>query len=290
MQQENPQIGYLYAVAAALSYGAMSFYVHANPYFYSAEQLVFYRGTLSALCLLPFCYRDLGRYFEKKGHMLWVRSLSGASAVICYFYALQGTASANANLLFSCSPVFVCLLSWIFFREKITKPEALGIAFIILGNIFLYIPQHNPIPLWVGAVGTIGAFLASIAYLSLGKATKTYSSALIVFGFSLTSVILALLYPGSAWTPVHSIGLPYILFVSLLGLLSQFLSTKSFTYLKSPVAAAIGRSSIIFSAFLDISIAHYSPAVLEILSYFTVIVGIYIVHRYRAKKTSQMSV
>lgn len=292
MRQENSQIGYLYGIVAACSYGVMSFLVHYNPAKFLPEQLVFQRGIFCIFALLPFCYRELSAYFRKDSGMLWIRCIAGSLAVLFYFYALQGTASANANLLFSSTPIYVGLLSWILLREKISRSEMFGIFLIVLGNIFLYIPSSNPIPLWVGFTGSIGALFTAIAYLSLGELTKTHSPAMIVFGFSVVSLVLSLLYPGKVWIPVDRSSFLFVFSVAALGLIAQVSSTLSFAYLKSPVATALGRSSIIFSGILDIWIASFKPGAFEIAAYIVVILGVYVVHHYKVprQKVAQIDV
>lgn len=271
-------VGLFHALFSAATYGLMSFLVHLNPSGHPVEQLIFLRGMVSILLLFPFCYRDLGKYAGRGSLSLWVRAFAGTGGVICYFYTLQGTASANANVLFSSSPIFVVILGWIFFREKLTRLELLGIACIVFGNVLLYLPNRSSMPFWVWAAGSGGAVFASIAFLSLGAATKKYSSALIVFGFALTSSLVALVLPSNPWLPFAGSDAFFLLTVSLLGLISQVSATLSFAHLKSSIATSIGRSSILFSGILDIFVAHYRPHYLEWASYLVVIFGIFLAH------------
>lgn len=271
--------GLFYALSSAATYGLMSFLIHLNPAGHPVEQLIFLRGLFSVVLLFPFCYRDIGKYFLPGATSLWVRAMAGSGGVICYYYTLQGTASANANVLFSSSPIYVVILSWIFFRERLGRLELLGIGCIVFGNLLLYLPNRSSMPFWVWAVGSGGAIFASIAFLSLGAATKRYSSVLIVMGFAVASSFVAILLPGKSWLPFQWKDAGFLLSVSLLGLVSQLSATLSFARLKSSVATSIGRSSILFSGLLDIFVAHYRPHILEWASYLIVIFGIYLAHQ-----------
>ena len=266
--------GLFYALTSAAAYGLMSFLVHLNPSTHPVEQLIFLRGLLSFLVLVPFVYREIPVYFRANSASLWIRSFSGAAGVLCYFYALQGTSSGNANLLFSSSPIFVVIFAWFLFRERISWPEAWGIVFIIVGNVLLYLPNRSSIEAWVWFVSLAGALFSSIAFLSLGAATKKYSSANIVAGFAAVSGVLALVIPSKPWLPLRGNDLVFLLAVSGLGLFSQLAATLSFARLKSSVATAIGRSSILFSGFLDMVLGKHDPKALEWLSYLVVIAGI----------------
>lgn len=278
-----PSAGLSYALLSAATYGLMSFLVHWNPHQHPVEQMLFLRGMLTIVVLLPFCARDIGKYFGRDSLSLWVRAVAGAGGVFCYFYALQGTASANANVVFSSSPIFVALFGWLFFKERLTRLELLGVAAIIFGNFLLYLPNRSAMPLWVWLTGSAGAVFASVAYLSLGAATKKYSVSLIVMGFAVVSTLVALVLPGGSWLPLSAGDAPFLVSVCVLGLVSQVAATLSFVSLKSSVATAIGRSSILFSGIFDILIAHYQPHVLEWMSYIIVLGGIYLAHDRRGK-------
>lgn len=279
-------IGFLYGILSALSYGVMSFLVHWNPNHVPSDELAFLRGIVSFFLLLPFCYFEIPSYFRSGSLSLWMRSITGALGLLCYYYVLQGTVSANANLMYSSSPVFVSLLSFFLFGDRLTKLEFAGIALVVLGNIFLYIPNQASISSQIWIVGLLGAFLASIAFLSLGQATKKYSATLIVLGLSFATILICPLASSKNWAvPSGAEAWAFVIAVSLLGLFSQLTATGSFAHLKSSVATAIGRTSILFSGVLDIWIAKYRPHTLEIVSYFVVFAGIVIVHVYREKKS-----
>lgn len=253
----------------------MSFLLHWNPRAFPPEQLIFVRSAISLGCLLPLCRGEVHKYFRRDSKFLWIRSLAGAAALLCYYYTLQGTVSSNANFLFSSSPIFVGIFSWILFRERTTPTEAFGIGLIIFANVLLYIPNREAIPFWVWLVGIAGALFSSIAFLSLGAATKIYSSSLIVLGLSFVSILVSAAVPGQPWLIPRISDAPYLLAVSFLGLLSQITATLSFAHLKSAIATAIGRSSILFSGLLEFALAGYRPHPLAWVSYFIVLLGIY---------------
>lgn len=275
--------GYLIALLAAAAHGLMSFLVHLQSERSSPAQMVFYRGLATILVLLPFCWRDLGRYAGKDWFHLWVRAAFGAASVLCYFFALAGTSSGNANLMFSATPVFVTLLAWAFFSERINAAEAGGVALVVLGNVLLYLPNKGQIEAHVWIFGLSGAAFAGFSLLALGAAAKKHSSSLIVFGFGLASMLGSALVPGT-WAEVASArDWALIAAIAALGIFYQVGSTHSFRLLKSPIAAALGRTSILFSGALDIFAAAYRIHVLEIASYVFVLAGVFAVHHFRDK-------
>lgn len=279
----STRAAFLWGVLSAASFGLMSYLVHWNPQKLPVEQLAFVRGLITMAGVLPWCWRDLEKYFRADSSMLWVRAFSGATGLFLYYYTLQGTVSANANFLFSSSPLFVVLFAVVFLKERLSWQEVAGIALIVGAGVLLYLPNASAIPAWVWATGLSGAVVSAVAFLSLGSAARKYSSTLIVFGFGAVSTVLAAVYPGWTWRASGGAEWAYILATGVMGLLAQFLMTLSFVGLKTPIAAALGRSSILFAGVLDICLAGYRPHFLEWLAYLTIVAGVYLSNQKRKK-------
>lgn len=280
----SARLGLLWAVLSAASFGLMSYLVHWNPQKFPVEQMAFLRGLITMAGVLPFCWRELHKYFRSDSLMLWVRAFSGCAGLFLYYYTLQGTVSANANFLFSSSPLFVFLFSVSFLKEKLSAREISGIALIVLAGVILYIPNRASMPLWVWQTGIAGAVVSAVAFLSLGSAAKKYSSALIVFGFGFMTSVLSAVYPGWAWQPAGLSDWSYLIATGILGLGAQYFMTLSFIHLKSSIAAALGRSSILFAGLLDITLAGYKPHPLEWVSYLTIVAGVFLSQQKVQKK------
>lgn len=276
------RFGLFYALTSAFSYGLLSYLVSWNPQKIPVEQLIFLRGFLGLIILIPFCAHQVSIYWSKKAKLLWIRALSGCCGLFCYFHILQGTTAANANVLFSSSPIFVTAFAWFVLKEKVTKAESLGISMIVFGNFLLYIPNRSSMPLWVWGLGCLGALFASIAFLALGPASKKFSAPLIVTGFSFTITVSSLLAPSRPWVNLIE-NWQFLLFISLLGVISQLLGTASYIYLKGPVATALGRSSILFSGFFDTTLGGITLHLLEIISYSITTLGIAVTQKKQKK-------
>jgi drug/metabolite transporter (DMT)-like permease len=277
----STRLGLAHALLAALSYALMSWLVHWNPRDFPVGQMTFVRGIITVLGTLPFCWRQLGLYRLPGASSLWARAFLGAVGLFLYYYTLQGTVSGNANFLFwGAAPLFVSALSWAFLRERLNGREATGIALVLLANVLLYIPTRTSMPLWVWCTGLAGSFVSSLAYLTLGSVTKRYSGALIVCGFGAMSILFSALWPGGRWLSPSAAGWAYLIAAGVLGLASQYFTTMSFVHLKSGVATAVGRSSVLFSGVLDITLGGYRPHWMEWLSYFVVVAGVALSHKW----------
>lgn len=275
--------GLLWGVFSAASFGLMSYLVHWNPRSHPVEQLAFVRGVITMAGVLPFCWRELDIYFRQDAAMLWLRAIAGSTGLFLYYHTLQGTVSANANFLFSFSPLFVVLFALAFLRERLSSRELTGIILIVLAGGLLWIPNASRIPLWVWGTGISGAMVSAVAFLSLGSATRKYSISLIVFGFGTMGAVLAAIYPGWTWKEANGADWAFLVAASVAGLAAQFLLTLSFSQLKTPVAAALSRTSILFAGILDIVLAGYRPHPLEWLAYLTIVGGVYLSQSGRKK-------
>lgn len=270
------KLGFLYALLSGACFAGMGFLVRLNAHEFSTSQQVFVRSLVSCALLLPFCYREITSLFHISAASLWLRSASGASSVWCYFYALGGTSTANANLLYSSAPIFVCLFSFIFKSEKLHKLEALGIFLIVVGNIILYLPSTGSFPFKIGLIGSLGAFLAGIAMFSLSDAAKKHSPHLIVFSFSLACGVIGMIVPSEiVWHFASVNAMLLILSMGIFGLAAQLTLTYSFVYLPSPMASALARSAILWGALIEIIAFKLHPNYWEWLSYTTVLLGIF---------------
>ena len=113
--------------------------------------LAFWRWTVVFLILLPFTYLSLRKnYTSVKNEYKKLFVLGALGCGVCRafpFLAGQTTTVANMGIIYTSSPVFIILISSIFFKEKINFIKVIGLiaclvgvfAIIIKGDINLLI-------------------------------------------------------------------------------------------------------------------------------------------------------
>ena len=113
--------------------------------------LAFWRWTVVFLILLPFTYLSLKKNYksiQKEYKKLFVLGALGCGVCGAFpFLAGQTTTVANMGIIYTSSPVFIILISSIFFKEKINFIKVIGLiaclvgvfAIIIKGDINLLI-------------------------------------------------------------------------------------------------------------------------------------------------------
>ena len=136
--------------------------------------LAFWRWTLVFLILLPFTYVYLKKNFKiikKEYKKLFFLGATGCGVCGAFpFLAGKTTTVTNMGIIYTSSPIFIILISSIFFHEKINFTKIIGLiscligVFIIIikGDFFLLINLNFTIgDLWMLAAA-IGWALYSI--------------------------------------------------------------------------------------------------------------------------------
>ena len=136
--------------------------------------LAFWRWTIVFIILLPFTYFSLKKNFkiiQKEYKKLFFLGAMGCGVCGAFpFLAGQTTTVANMGIIYTSSPIFIILISALFFSEKITLTKVIGLiacligvfAIIIKGDLELLINLRFTIgDLWMLAAA-IGWALYSI--------------------------------------------------------------------------------------------------------------------------------
>ncbi|MEN8140910.1 MAG: DMT family transporter [Thermodesulfobacteriota bacterium] len=206
-------------------------------------------------CLIPlpfFVYiikrKGVPLLVQAKGLIL-LRSLAGAAAMACFYYALTNMPIADCVFLGRSQPFFLALLAPILIGEKAPKAAWGAIGAGLVGVFFIMKPGLAawPIAAWASLSG---AGLAALAHISVRQLNRTDQPLVIVFNFFLLTALMAVAWSvvvendlvvpqGQQWLLIVGIGV----FASL----GQFLMTCAYRYDKAPVVAASSYASIILS-------------------------------------------
>ena len=120
--------------------------------------LAFWRWTLCFFILLPFTLNYFKKnFYQFKDEMIRLSILGFFGCGICGafpFLAGKTTTIVNMGIIYSSSPIFIILISAIFFRERLTKSQYSGILICLLGVILIIIKAN--INLLINLKFTIG--------------------------------------------------------------------------------------------------------------------------------------
>ena len=120
--------------------------------------LAFWRWALCFLILLPFTLTYFKKNFNQyKDELIKLFILGFLGCGICGafpFLAGKTTTIVNMGIIYSSSPIFIILISAIFFRERLSKSQYSGILICLLGVILIIIKAN--INLLISLKFTIG--------------------------------------------------------------------------------------------------------------------------------------
>ncbi len=120
--------------------------------------LAFWRWTVVFFILLPFTYLTLKKNFnviKKEYRKLFFLGATGCGICGAFpFFAGQTTTVINMGIIYTSSPVFIILISYFFFHEKINLNKIIGLIACLVG-VFVIIIKGN-LDLLINLKFTIG--------------------------------------------------------------------------------------------------------------------------------------
>jgi drug/metabolite transporter (DMT)-like permease len=289
MPAKSPYLPYLalFVGAICLSFSAM-FGKWANA---PGPVIGFYRIGLASIILLPiFLYRKRKNGVRLPKAVLVLPILGGVFTAFdhgTWNSSLRYTSAANATLLGNTAPLWVALIAWLVFRQKLKGSFWLGLALtlggavIVLGSDFIRHPSIGVGDLLAMAAGVFyaGYFLVTergrqkldtLSYIWLVDCMAT---------FTLFFISLAMKMPLTGY-PTQS----YLAFIGA-ALVSQVGGYLSIGYALGHLPASIVSPTLIsqpvLTALLAIPLLGEALRTEQWLGGLVVLGGIYLVHRSR---------
>ena len=257
---------YMYTILGASCWGLIGLFV--APLYqegFTAWEVVAIRGIVSFLCLfliMAIWFRSQLRT-RLKDHLIFAASGIVSIAFFNYFY-FEVFARSNLSLavtLLYTGPIFVALLSRLFFKEPLTKNKVVALFLSLIGCAFVV--QLLPfgtvnIPGVVIGMGVLSGFFYALYSILTKPITKRYSPLTITtYTFLYTSVFMLLtsdisekasaFTSSSVWIPALLLALVstvagYVFYTT--GLTSLEASKASILATIEPVVAVL--SSVLF--------------------------------------------
>lgn len=162
----------LWIALAGCLWGAMGIFVRQfNAYGITSMNIVFIRSLFTAIVIFAFTAIYKPSLLRVKLRDLWIFAGCGLLSIVffnfCYFSAIETMSLSVAAILLYTAPIFVTLMSALFFREKITLRKMAAIAISIVGlalvtGIFGDAVVVSPIGILFGIGSAVGYALYSI--------------------------------------------------------------------------------------------------------------------------------
>ncbi len=237
-------------IVSCLLFACMGVCVKLASSAFSTGEIVFWRGLVSMLMMAGLAWNRGIALSTPHWRMHLSRSISGSTALVCYFFAIGALPRATAVTLNDTSPCFLALLLALFMGEHLNALASGAVLMGFAGVVLLLRPTLQP-EQWLGAVVGLGSgALASLAYLSLRElGRKGEPEVRTVFWFSLMTAVI-----GLAWSVFGDLHLPdlrqlaTLLGVGLFGGLAQLAMTRSYRYGRTVVSANLSYATVVFAS------------------------------------------
>jgi drug/metabolite transporter (DMT)-like permease len=249
-QAEKPVQGFFWMAASALLFSVMAAYIKRLSPSFSSMELVFHRSVFNCVLFMPILGFEPKKLFPKGKRVMVLRGFLGFLSLWCIFYSVEHLPISVATLLMRVSPVFVLVLSILFLKERLSKPQLWSAAIAVFGVVLALKPdsQLGSVSLTAAAIGLLGALFAAASYVSVRAATANFNSWLIVQYYAAISALGSLPFViGHFHLPTGGAGARDLLIFALLATFSQFTMIEGYRVLKAGVASAMQLLAVPFS-------------------------------------------
>lgn len=256
---------------------------------FSALEIVFYRNLLGVLIILYTLKHTAPSLKGGKFHLLFLRGVFGASAMVLFFYTITVIPLGEAITLNKTSPFFVSILAFYLMKEHLSKRAVAALLIGFIGIVFITKPFGLSIS-YAHFLGIMGGFFAAAAYATIKKIKDIYDTRVIMLSFmgvgTLFPVVLFILslwvtnppeyleflFTGISWhSEVHLWVL--VLFMALISTVSQWLLTKAYSFSKASIIGVISYTNIPFAIGFGWMLGDAFPDVLTFTGIGLIVLG-----------------
>ncbi|MDL2236618.1 DMT family transporter [Christensenellaceae bacterium OttesenSCG-928-K19] len=289
---------YLAIIAAGALWGTIGIFVRTlTAAGFSPMQLIAFRAYISAAVLVVFLAIKNPGMLKIRLRDIWCFAGTGIASFVlfnyCYFIAMGETSLSVAAVLLYTAPVFVMLLSLLFFKEKMTKRKLIALILAFFGCVLVTgIFGQN---LFVTKTGIIAGLLSGFLY-------ALYS----IFGryalnryHTFTVTAYTFVFASIGVTPMADLGsipailgdnpsllLFILLFAAVSGILPYLLYTAGLSRVESGQASIIASVEPVVATIIGVLFFHESLTPAGVLGVIAVISALFVLNlRPHAKKT-----
>ena len=223
-------LGIILALSSALFWSTMgSISRGLNSYGFGAFEVVVVRlgiGFAATALYLLFFKREL---FKIKIKDLWCFFGTGIASLflfsICYFNSLNYVTISTATVLVYTSPIYVMILSMLFFKERLTRVKIIAILLAMVGIVLLCGTDLGGKPIGIILALASGFFFSLYTIFSRFAQIRGYNSLTIVLYTFLFSTVASA--PFANWRIISRVATDFswelLLLVIAMGIVTGFL-------------------------------------------------------------------
>ena len=219
---------------------------------------------------------------DKTGWLVLIlRSVFGTIGLVLNFYAISHISLADSSIIQKLSPFIIIILSYIFFKEEMTRFQVFAIIIAFIGITLIIKPSGNNIISMGALAALLGALCAGIAYTCVRYlGTHNISGEFIIFFFSSLSSLMLLPYLIFDYRSMTLYQLSMLLLAGISATIGQYGVTFAYKFAAAKNISVFDYSQVLFSGIFGYMFFGEFPDFQSLIGYIIVIsVGIVLVLR-----------
>lgn len=219
---------------------------------------------------------------DKTGWLVLIlRSVFGTIGLVLNFYAISHISLADSSIIQKLSPFIIIILSYIFFKEEMTRFQFFAIIIAFIGITLIIKPSGNNIISMGALAALLGALCAGIAYTCVRYlGTHNISGEFIIFFFSSLSSLMLLPYLILDYRTMTFYQLSMLLLAGISATIGQYGVTFAYKFAAAKNISVFDYSQVLFSGIFGYIFFGEFPDFQSLIGYIIVIsVGIVLVLR-----------
>lgn len=209
------------------------------------------------------------------------RSVFGTIGLVLNFYAISHISLADSSIIQKLSPFIIIILSYIFFKEEMTRFQVFSIIIAFIGITLIIKPSGNNIISMGALAALLGALCAGIAYTCVRYlGTHNISGEFIIFFFSSLSSLMLLPFLILDYRTMTYYQLSMLLLAGISATIGQYGVTFAYKFAAAKNISVFDYSQVLFSGIFGYMFFGEFPDFQSLIGYIIVIsVGIVLVLR-----------
>ena len=200
------------------------------------------------------------------------RSVFGTIGLVLNFYAISHISLADSSIIQKLSPFIIIILSYIFFKEEMTKFQVFAIIIAFIGITLIIKPSGNNIISMGALAALLGALCAGIAYTCVRYlGTHNISGEFIIFFFSSLSSLMLLPYLILDYRTMTYYQLLMLLLAGISATIGQYGVTFAYKFAAAKNISVFDYSQVLFSGIFGYMFFGEFPDFQSLIGYIIVI-------------------
>lgn len=249
-------------------------------------EIVFYRNLLGVLIIVYSIRKAKILIDTSKLHLLFLRGLFGALAMVLFFYTIATIPLGEAVVLNKTSPFFVTILAYYLIKETIDLKTFFALVIGFIGIIFIMKPFGVEISI-EHFMGVLGGFFAAAAYATIKKIKDIYDARVIMLSFMGVGFLipLALSFTSYVTFKMHTDILIWVLvvFMAVISTASQWFLTRAYSLSKASIIGVVSYSNIPFAIGFGVLLGDSFPDIYTFIGIVLIVVGGILVSKKSSK-------